>query len=1070
MTRLRPTWLLALALAPFSQAASGGVVSPLVAARVTIDNASELLFAGTDADGGIDDWYLSNGVVQAIIDDAGPQADLVGVVPSPPAKQSEAGFTGGTLIDLGRVGENNDQLAQMFSVGGLSQDNFFVLDDITSETTPTVAKITATGGVLGFAVPAEDLDVVMEYSLGLDDDFLTITTTVTNNGSVNAAPLGGLLDVFIWTDKGPLPFSPAPGLGFDHPTIDISNPLASLEQPPFSAAPGSAGPADGVVDPVSGAVAGEVSYGLLGVQATFDPDGAGATPPTYDFPVDTLFGVSSHELTAFGNTPLCFCGLPPTGTLTYTRRIYVGTRNDVASVANPILQEMATRAGFETGTISGDIDGAESSDVVATGIATRTGGTPLTAFPDDTPVTQFRTGDDGTFSGVVLPVGTYDLEVRSAERDVLTVTGVSVSSGTDTPVTVPVLSGLGTVEFEVFEKRQGPDLAIPAKATFKGRKGDPDPVFARDVSVRELSPGGDNTVNNQSFGGSLAQGNLVYLARGTGSVQVRPGRYEVYASRGPEYTVQKKNVTVKAGKNKRLKFVLTRLLETPDAISGDFHIHSARSLDSSAGLSARVASFAGEGLEVMVSTDHDFHLDYTPVIDELDLEPFITSIVGVEVTGSVPNPPAFPQSTGHINSWPMTVDANARRDGSIEDEFVAPNFIFKRLRDAGGDVIQYNHVRAGSSGLTSIGFFNNMGCGRCENDVDQTCSVDGDCPADPAPQNCTCVGYQTDRPITAAPNDELLSDDVQGNSGVTNPDNIRNIDFDAMEIGNGISPTGYLRLRADWFSLLAQANLPTKNGPVPIIWGTGVSDSHRISIEAAGYMRTYVLGSGDDPAALDEADFDANILAGRMMATTGPFIEATLSDGAGNTAGLGETFTPTSSPLTLQVRVQASNWIPLEEVRVIVDGDVPVGLAFDETTTPAVKKAPKKPLSKGKKSVERFEAAIPLPGSAEDFFVLVEAGQKLDPVPGADPFASLIVPDFVSLAFTNPIFVDLAGDGFDPPGLPPSALARALAPLESEAGRAAARAEEKKKHRHFPIHQLRIPEEAVHRALERTRH
>ncbi len=30
----------------------------------------------------------------------------------------------------------------------------------------------------------------------------------------------------------------------------------------------------------------------------------------------------------------------------------------------------------------------------------------------------------------------------------------------------------------------------------------------------------------------------------------------------------------------------------------------------------------------------------------------------------------------------------------------------------------------------------------------------------------------------------------------------------------------------------------------------------------------------------------------------------------------------------------------------------------------------------------------------------------------------MIVPDLVPIGFTNPIFVDLAGDGFDPPGLP----------------------------------------------------
>lgn len=34
-----------------------------VAERVRVANAPTHLFGGTDADGGIDDWYLSNGVV-----------------------------------------------------------------------------------------------------------------------------------------------------------------------------------------------------------------------------------------------------------------------------------------------------------------------------------------------------------------------------------------------------------------------------------------------------------------------------------------------------------------------------------------------------------------------------------------------------------------------------------------------------------------------------------------------------------------------------------------------------------------------------------------------------------------------------------------------------------------------------------------------------------------------------------------------------------------------------------------------------------------------------------------------
>jgi hypothetical protein len=239
-----------------------------------------------------------------------------------------------------------------------------------------------------------------------------------------------------------------------------------------------------------------------------------------------------------------------------------------------------------------------------------------------------------------------------------------------------------------------------------------------------------------------------------------------------------------------------------------------------------------------------------------------------------------------------------------------------------------------------------------------------------------------------------------------------------------------------------------------------------VTVESAGYFRTFVVGNGDDPAALDAGALDDSILAGRMTATTGPYIEVSLSDGAGNTAGMGSTFVPADANLTLHVRVQASNWVPVDEVRVVVNGAVPAGLAFDGTTQPKLKKTPKQRTSSAKGSVERFEAEIPLALAGTDAFVLVEAGAKLDPFPADDPFGSLLVPGYVSLAFTNPIFVDFGDDGFDPPGLAPLALAAARAPLETEAGRAAERARtEHDVESHPSLFRISISREAVERAL-----
>src|SRR5687767_11058559 len=84
--------------------------SQLVAEQVTKDNAAGRLFSGSDANGGIGDWYISNGVVEAIIDNAAFNADLLAQTPPVP-RPIQNGFspTGGTLIDLGLVGRNNDQ-------------------------------------------------------------------------------------------------------------------------------------------------------------------------------------------------------------------------------------------------------------------------------------------------------------------------------------------------------------------------------------------------------------------------------------------------------------------------------------------------------------------------------------------------------------------------------------------------------------------------------------------------------------------------------------------------------------------------------------------------------------------------------------------------------------------------------------------------------------------------------------------------------------------------------------------------------------------------------------------------
>jgi hypothetical protein len=1011
-----------------------GAGAELVAKQITAADTA-LLFGGADAEGGIGDWYLSNGVVQAIIDDAGVAADLVGIVPAgqEPPMQSQVSPTGGTLIDFGRAGSDGDELVQLFTVGGLATDKFFQFDAVSSPS-PGVIRATGKLGLPPLSVPPNlCIGVVTEYSVAGSDPFITLTSTVTNGCAGTHGELGSFLDALIWTMHGIIPFSAGAGAmggkGFDHKTLDLADPFAAVETPSFVGAPGMLRAEDGVMDPANGTVSNELAYGLLSVRRERDDDGPGGAAPVVT-PVDTLFGVTSNLVTAMGILPVGM--LPSGGTATYVRRLYVGATPDVRAVGDAIIPELASRLGFATGTLSGDVDAVDTADVAASIVVTRLGlcGGVLQDYPcvagcqahipciDPIPtpgfgvggaVTHVRTDESGAFAGVVVPQGVYELLISAPERDDVVVSGVTVGPG-DTSVHIPAMTSRGLVAFTVREKAKGRP-AIPAKLVFKGADGTPDPRFRKDFSAtlggEDLVPETFAGTQHGPDGSARGQGNVVYTATGTGTIHVRPGTYDVYATRGPEYGVARKRVTVTAGQTAEADFRLKRVIRTKNALASDFHVHSGRSLDTAAPLEDRVVSFAGEGVEVMISTDHDKQVDYTPVIADLGLAARIATIPGVEVTGTVPNPPVFPSSIGHINAWPLPLAKDQRRDGAIEDEFVAPNWVFSRLRKQGGDdvVIQYNHPRASVSGITTIGIFNAIGCSRCANAIDTPCVEDADCPAG-GEQFCGCVGFQPDRPLSMPPNDILLDTGILGPGTTPNPNGVRNLDFDLIEVANGAKVGDYgawLQMRGDWFALLSQ------NVFKP---GTGVSDSHRITVEHAGWSRTYVLGAGDDPAALDVPTFDASVKAGRMVVSAGPWIQ--LKARGIDKGGPGDTVRGKGGRVRLQIDVRSPAWIPVDEVRIVTIRGFGAQFvevrSFDAATKPRVKPLPKDFQSSG--GTSRFHASIAVQYSG-DYLVLVEAGPKLaGGTPVSPEIVNVVEPDVVPLAFTNPIRVDADGNGF----------------------------------------------------------
>jgi hypothetical protein len=495
----------------------------------------------------------------------------------------------------------------------------------------------------------------------------------------------------------------------------------------------------------------------------------------------------------------------------------------------------------------------------------------------------------------------------------------------------------------------------------------------------------------------------------------------VYASRGLEYTIDSQSITVGSGGTTNVSLSVKRVVDTTGYVSADFHVHSGKSFDSSLPLTDRVASFAAEGVEVMVSTEHDYITDYTPIIGNLGLEAELNSIIGNELTGGIPVPAdptqdgtVFPEGIGHWNAWPLTVIENNRRNGAPPDEFITPGTAIDRLRgmdslvflgktpDTAGigdwlaaiqagqvgtvgeplppddEVVMFNHPRAGFAGTVVIGMFNSLS------------NPGGNPPG----------GYDPTLPIGAFPNVGLFTPSLY-NKAVVGPagTDTNALSFDAIELMNGGDLGGFTAVHDDWCSLVKQGFHKT---------ATAVSDSHRLVMENAGFGRSFVASSTDDPAAINEDELTANVKDMNLVGTSGPFIRFSVEDDNLVDKQMGETAVSTGNKVVVKIRVEAAPWIPVEEVRIYRNCELMETRAIQS--------------SKVVGKVLRFNRALPLEGIDADSFITVEASVKIDdegdPVtPSLLETVQTIEPGVVPLGFTNPVFVDRDGNGYEPPGL-----------------------------------------------------
>jgi hypothetical protein len=143
---------------------------------------------------------------------------------------------------------------------------------------------------------------------------------------------------------------------------------------------------------------------------------------------------------------------------------------------------------------------------------------------------------------------------------------------------------------------------------------------------------------------------------GRGQLTLAPGTYEVIASRGIEYDIVRRFVTIKGDTMSRFSATLSKVIDTRGWISGDFHVHGPNSVDSGLDHRTRIRSYVAEGVELVSSSDHDQLTDYQPTILALGVQPWITSQVGLECS---------PLDYGHYLGFPLAFNENSELNGAF---------------------------------------------------------------------------------------------------------------------------------------------------------------------------------------------------------------------------------------------------------------------------------------------------------------------------------------------------------------------------------------------------------------------
>jgi len=224
---------------------------------------------------------------------------------------------------------------------------------------------------------------------------------------------------------------------------------------------------------------------------------------------------------------------------------------------------------------------------------------------------------------------------------------------------------------------------------------DLDSAVALPVRMQTIASGG-HTNYPASFGVEQEKGGRLhqhFAMSGEATLIVPPGEHRVIVSRGYEYELLDETVTVAAGETAEIEAKLEHSVDSTGVMCADFHIHSQQSADSHDPVELKVKSAIADGLDIPCSSEHEWVVDFGPVVKKLGLEEWAFGMPSEELT-------TF--RWGHFGVVPVVPRPGSYNNGAIDWVGLTPAQTFAKIDELDEQpALIVNHPRSGLGGFFS---------------------------------------------------------------------------------------------------------------------------------------------------------------------------------------------------------------------------------------------------------------------------------------------------------------------------------------------------------------------------------